>query len=829
MSEVAQLKDKAAERAVLAGIFKYGEEAFYDVVDLLQAETFTVNSNRVIYQCLKHKFDLNKDFKPDIASVLSAAKELKLDALFEKNVEVEHLNAITQFPVSLTNVRAFAAKIRKLQIGRLLHTQLEEAQVDILSLQGVEPIAQIMGMVEDRIFDFSSLINDIDNEPKLLATGIDDYLQNLIDNPVTQIGIPTGLPEYDKAIGGGLRRGTVNVIGARPKALAYGEKVYTPTGPRNIEDILVGDIVSHPFKGYSKVTEVHDHKREIYKVTFKDGDSVDCCEDHLWEVYKRYPYGDLNSKPYFVKTTTELMQDLTIGNQKEYKWDVRLTEPVRFDKTQVLPLDPYILGLLIGDGSFRNAISFTTGDIQLIDYIRNNLPNEIKVEEDKVNFKTYRINGLQDSIRKCGLYRIKAHSKFIPDMYKYTSLSNRLEILRGLMDTDGDCTVSSKTGLSRCRFATVSIKLANDVKEIVQSLGGLCSINLTSTRFNGKSFTSYRCEIRLPKYNPFKLERKAVLVKERQPGELKRTIIKIEKLGYQDRARCLTLSDNDGLFLTTNFVVTHNTGKTMLTDNIGYHVANNEEMPVLNMDTEMKGEDHVNRSLAMLSGVAIDDIETGQFGKDQWKLKKVKESASQLKKVPYFHKSIAGAEFQEIIATMRRWLVKEVGLNGDGKANECVIVYDYLKLMDSKEISGDIKEYQLLGFMMTALHNFAVRYDVPILVLMQLNRDGIDSEKNSAAAGSDRIIWLCSNFTIFKKKSDEEIAEDGPENGTHKLIVTDARHGSGMQFGDYLNLHVKGWCAQIKTGLLRSQVGQELARKGFNPELDEGEHIAWES
>jgi replicative DNA helicase len=483
----AALRDKAAERAVLAGIFKFGEEAFYDVVDLLNPDTFTINSNTVIYQCLKHKFESNKNFVPDLPSVLSAAKELGLEGLFEKQTELEHMNAIAQFPVSIQNVRMFAAKIRKLQIARLLHEQLEGAQGRILEIQGTEPVVQILGIAEDAIFDFSSLLNDNDNEPKKLGEGIEDYLQHLIDNPVTQLGIPTGFPEYDRAIGGGLRRGTVNIIGARTK-----------------------------------------------------------------------------------------------------------------------------------------------------------------------------------------------------------------------------------------------------------------------------------------------------------------------------------------------------TGKTFLTDSMGYHIAKTYDMPVLNLDTEMQGSDHKDRTLAMLSGVAINDIETGQIGKDPYKLTKVREAAKGFKSIPYFHKSIAGAPFEEIIATMRRWIVKEVGLDGEGKAKPCVIIYDYLKLMDASEIKGDIKEYQLLGFMMTALHNFSVRYDVPFLTLMQLNRDGIDSEKNSAAAGSDRIVWLCSNFTIFKRKSDEEIAEDGPENGTHKMVVTDARHGSGMMFGDYINVDARLWCGQIKELGLKSQAGKKSA-KGFSTEIADDDKIAWET
>ena len=126
--------------------------------------------------------------------------------------------------------------------------------------------------------------------------------------------------------------------------------------------------------------------------------------------------------------------------------------------------------------------------------------------------------------------------------------------------------------------------------------------------------------------------------------------------------------------------------------------------------------------------------------------------------------------------------------------------------MDSQGMSQDMKEYQVLGFMMTALHNFATKYKVPIVAFIQLNRDGISKESTDTASGSDRIIWLCSNFTIFKRKSDEEIAEDGPTEGNRKLVPLISRHGGGLDDNDYINCHMQGWCAKITEGRTKLEV-----------------------
>jgi hypothetical protein len=114
---------------------------------------------------------------------------------------------------------------------------------------------------------------------------------------------------------------------------------------------------------------------------------------------------------------------------------------------------------------------------------------------------------------------------------------------------------------------------------------------------------------------------------------------------------------------------------------------------------------------------------------------------------------------------------------------------DYLKTMDMSDV-GDIQEYQYLGDFITKLHNFAVKYDVPILTTVQLNRDGINKEDSSVVSGSDRILWLCSSLAYLKKKTDEDVAAgDSKTNGDRKLIVIETRYGQGMDTtSEYINI-----------------------------------------
>ena len=211
------LADPSAERAVLSGICKYGEETYLDIADIVQETSFTIDSNSTIFKCLKEICEKQHHASIDIASIYSVAQELGLSDLLSDKDEVQHLRSILDFPVNKDNIRKFAAKIRKLQIARLLYTQLEEAKNKLSEVTGSESVSSIIGIAEDAVFDFTSLVNDNDNAPLCIGNDIDEYIKNLSLNQVDQVGIPTGFPVYDQSIGGGLRRGTVNIIAARPK------------------------------------------------------------------------------------------------------------------------------------------------------------------------------------------------------------------------------------------------------------------------------------------------------------------------------------------------------------------------------------------------------------------------------------------------------------------------------------------------------------------------------------------------------------------------------------------------------------------------------------
>lgn len=215
-------------------------------------------------------------------------------------------------------------------------------------------------------------------------------------------------------------------------------------------------------------------------------------------------------------------------------------------------------------------------------------------------------------------------------------------------------------------------------------------------------------------------------------------------------------------------------------------------IPVLYLDTELQEEEQFPRLLANQSGVSIDRIECGDFTRREFELLNIKRAAESIHnsiEFPLYHINISRMEFQEHLSILRRWVHKVVGVSPAGIANPCLVIYDYIKLVHKNDMR-DMSEHQAIGFIATGLQNFALRYKIPIMVFSQLNRDGISKESSDIVAQSDRVMWFCSNFCVFKEKSDEEYADDS--NGNYKLVPIVARHGKKLKSREYINFSVDG-------------------------------------
>lgn len=352
----------------------------------------------------------------------------------------------------------------------------------------------------------------------------------------------------------------------RGRALCNNTKIYTPDGFKLMGEIKVGDQVIGSDGKSTKVTGVYPQgKIQTYEIGFSDGTKIICCEDHLWSTMtlseKRH------NKGFTTKSTKEIMKNvLNNHNQKVHRVPL-LSGPVQFEEREV-KVDPYLLGCLLGDGNFtHDTVKLTSNDFNIIEECSKRLPvmNEL-IYRSKYEY-AIKLNGnsnLKEELKSMELMGLKSHLKFIPDDYKYNSSKVRLEILQGLLDTDG-WICSHRSGNCRIQFCSASKRLAEDVMFLVRSLGGRAYFrkreytDKDSHKYKGKTIRhvhpSYIVDIKLG-VNPFKLKRKAE--KYKSDFNMTKMISYVTPMDTRE-CTCIKVDAKDSLFLIEGFNITHNT------------------------------------------------------------------------------------------------------------------------------------------------------------------------------------------------------------------------------------------------------------------------------
>ena len=358
----------------------------------------------------------------------------------------------------------------------------------------------------------------------------------------------------------------ISLIPGAGKAQPLYSKVLTPNGFISMGDVKVGTKVIAGNGNIANVIGVYPQgKRDIYEITFDDGSKCRCSDNHLWTVQT---IEDRAKKTSRTITTIEMLNNFRRGKQKNYS--VEYIPKIDLKKSNFL-INPYLLGFLIGDGCFtKKNISFATGDIEIVDKIQSVLPSGHTIVQDaKYNYRIKSNNGggsgnkgqLRLALEKYGLFGKYSHNKFIPKDYLYASYQERLELLRGLLDSDGDV---CKNGYA-ISFTSTSIQLANDVRELVLSLGGYASISKKECFYKNnkgqkiKCRDSYRLTIQFmdKNDNPFFVKRKSERYKPRIKTN-KRFISDIKLIGTEE-CQCIMIDDDCHLYITDDYIITHNT------------------------------------------------------------------------------------------------------------------------------------------------------------------------------------------------------------------------------------------------------------------------------
>lgn len=357
------------------------------------------------------------------------------------------------------------------------------------------------------------------------------------------------------------------------RMLSLETDIPTPTGFVKLKDLKEGDDLFDENGNICQVTKLHpiDMTPDSYKVTFDDGSIVDACGDHLWLTYTKSNRS--KGTKALVKNTKEILNSLMIGKERNHS--IPTTLPINYPK-QDLPLDPYLLGLWLGDGSRYGNIESADPEI-FQNYQHHIIPSSIGRISSFSNGKpskssSYRVDGLTTALSKLNQLQ-NSHSgkgdfynKHIPDIYMRSSFEDRLSLLQGLLDTDGHC---DKNG--HIEFAQVREDLANQVHQLTLSLGIKSTIvRRDSWRYDVKYKDKFR--VRFTTHLPvFRMARKLERVKQNKKILAKashRFIANVEPIAPVPM-RCITVNSPSHLYLVTkSFIPTHNTADVLIFDEI---------------------------------------------------------------------------------------------------------------------------------------------------------------------------------------------------------------------------------------------------------------------
>jgi phosphate starvation-inducible protein PhoH and related proteins len=368
----------------------------------------------------------------------------------------------------------------------------------------------------------------------------------------------------------------------RGRAQPLDSLLMTPNGWRKMGEIKIGDLVTGSNGKPIEVVGVFPQgEKPVYRLTMTDGSSTVACAEHLWQV--RTMEDKRRNKSPRVLQTQEMFGNFLRHHQYRYELPL-LSAPVEWE-SRAVPVEPYALGLMLGDGcmSGKTSPSFTTADAELVSSLSLSLSDmslhirrKSEIEYVLVNplagkggnkFEPIR-NPLTQALRQLSLSGTYSSSKFIPEVYLYNGAEIRIALLQGLLDTDGG-PVTQEGRTCRIQYVTTSEQLKEQVVFLVRSLGGVAHWRRRDAEGRKPGFArgrevpyrndAYILDIRLPEHiEPFRLKRKAQVYEQFGGGRPMRFIKNIEFVGEQE-TQCISVAAVDSLYVTDDFILTHNT------------------------------------------------------------------------------------------------------------------------------------------------------------------------------------------------------------------------------------------------------------------------------
>jgi replicative DNA helicase len=580
------------------------------------------------------------------------------------------------------------------------------------------------------------------------------------------------------------------------KAQPLDAPVLTPTGYVRMGELRSGSLViGADGRPHRVVALFPQGTKQVFRIRFSDGATVECCDEHLWftttRAESRRPGANGSVKPL-----AEIRQTLRASGESErLNHRIPLVAPIEFaPRDQPLVLAPYLLGLLLGEGSFRGEeVRFAAGEWDLRERLVSQLPPADTISIDGISLRVIesrepqrpatmrtsrgaRPSQTRLALEHYGIFGLSSAEKFIPEPYLFATVEQRLDLLRALFDTSGHVI---GLGGRTVEFTTSSPRLLEGVIWLVQSLGGVVSRReeLPSQVAGGerrRPSPVTRIEVSFPN-GIVPVSSKKHLARWDQGADAVggRFIASVEE-GGEKPCQCILVDSDEHLYVTSGFVVTHNTAYCL---NVATHVGcrarfDGKRVGVGIFSLEMPKEQLVMRMLASEARVDSQRIRTGHLIESDWP--KLAHAAGVLAEANIHIDDSPSLSALELRAKSRRL----AGRFSGSDAPLGLVIIDYLQLMKGNE-RVDSREQQI-SEISRSLKALAKELNLPVLALSQLNRSlekrpdkrpqlSDLRESGSIEQDADTVIFLFREEVYEKDKEDVK--------GIAEIIVGKQRNG----------------------------------------------------
>lgn len=645
--------------------------------------------------------------------------ELKVKEFYPKsNVTEEWLNAIKFEDVYLTNLKS---SLKSLE-AEYIRDRTHEASLNYAEY----PNTKNKEKLEDWLRKLDEL--DVEDDEGELSAPIDQLLYEL-DNEV-ELGL-SSFPKLDRQLGAGLEKGMMFVLAGRPgtgKGHPNWLEIPTPNGSRKFGDLKVGDYVFDRYGKPTKVTGVYPRGQlETYKVTLRDGRSTIVDGDHIWSYYGSR--GNLTTK-----TTSEMYKTGAKTDRGRSRYAIPTNEPAHFKDKQHF-IDPYVIGVLIGDGSLlERALTISSNDVEIVEKVaellnatprkqhENNFSWQFKLKESSGRRKFLRTKDVLADFPEIATY---SHMKEIPEEYLFTGLDNRMRLLNGLFDTDGSAV---RTGNRlHVSYSTTSEKLAKQIRWLLQSCGYLSGLVLDEREGRNITYNVNVLDQAERTKGLFTLPRKRKVVesfgrkKARNYDRIQ--IDKIEKTGNLEEITCISVENEEQLYLTNDFIVTHNTayGVSLVVEIL----QKNPNVQVDFFSLEMSKTEMFKRFVARTTGINGYKFKNAKIALNDDEKRQVIKSAD------WFNKTGLRIHDNKFSLSAIERTIRQRKHEAEG---DYLAVIDYIGLIDAED--NNIQRNQAIGKISRKLKRLTNELEIPILVMSQLNR-GVEHRENKVPVLAD--------------------------------------------------------------------------------------------